>query len=52
MKNLKNLTGAKQLNKKEQQAIKGGKMQCYADGTCPTGWTCINGTCERYPMEL
>ncbi|MUP39717.1 MULTISPECIES: hypothetical protein [Labilibaculum] len=52
MKDLQKLNGAKILSKKEQQTVKGGKMQCYADGTCPAGWTCISGTCERYPKEL
>ncbi|WP_164977427.1 hypothetical protein [Ancylomarina salipaludis] len=51
MKKLQNLTEAKILSKKEQQVVKGGKMQCYADGTCPAGWTFINGTCERYMLE-
>jgi len=51
MKNLENLKGAKTLGKKEQQSVKGGKRQCNADGTCPTGWTCINGACERYLLE-
>ena len=51
MKNLKEISKAKQLSKKDQQSVKGGKMQCYADGTCPTGWTCINGTCERFIID-
>ncbi|MUP39719.1 hypothetical protein [Labilibaculum euxinus] len=51
MKYLQKLAGAKILSKKEQQTVKGGKMQCYADGTCPAGWTCIHGTCERYILE-
>ena len=51
MKELKNLANAKILSKKEQQSVKGGKRQCNPDGTCPTGWTCIGGTCEPYPIE-
>lgn len=51
MKNLQELAGTKTLSKKEQQSVKGGKMQCYPDGTCPVGWTCINGTCERYVID-
>lgn len=47
MKDLKNLKGAKELSKSEQQTIKGGKRQC-ADGPqpCPPGWICIGGACE------
>ena len=52
MKKLQNLVGVKTLNNKEQQSIKGGKLQCNHDGTCPTGWTCIYGTCERYILEM
>ena len=52
MKKLQNLIGSKILSKNEQLLVKGGKMQCNPDGTCPTGLTCIYGTCERYMLEL
>ena len=49
MKKLKNLKGAKELSKIEQQAIKGGKFACGRyGGVCPSGWCCVNNTyCER-----
>jgi len=42
----------KQLSKKEQMNIYGGKMQCWdvqnpEDPQCPKGWVCINGICDR-----
>ncbi|WP_193323838.1 hypothetical protein [Marinifilum sp. N1E240] len=52
MKNLENLTGVKTLNKRVQQNIKGGKMQCNADGTCPPWGICIKGVCELHMPEF
>ena len=41
MKELKNLKGAKTISKSEQQAIKGGKIQCDIYGhDCPPGYWC------------
>jgi hypothetical protein len=41
MKDLKNLTGAKMLSKKEQQFIKGGKEACDIYGhDCHEGYSC------------
>jgi hypothetical protein len=50
MKTLKELKGAKELSKKEQKAIGGGKMQCLYNPTtgleyCPAPYTCVNGIC-------
>jgi len=55
MKNLENLTGVKTLNKRVQQNIKGGKMQCNADGTCPP-WVFVsrefvNFTCQNFNLK-
>jgi len=44
MKALKNLIDAKQLSKKEQQAVKGGgPITCYV--MCPVDHGCIGTTC-------
>jgi hypothetical protein len=45
MKDLKKLTGAKQLSKMEQQAIKGGLACAWPDDWCPTN-CCIGGLCR------
>ena len=47
MKNLEKLKGVKALNKKEQQAVKGGKFYCGDGKPCPVGWQCIGNTCYR-----
>lgn len=53
MKTLKELKGVKQLGKKEQQAINGGKMACKVlsngEEYCPYPYVCINGICELGP---
>jgi len=41
MKDLKNLDGAKVLNKKEQQTILGGKIACDTHHDCPPGQCCM-----------
>jgi hypothetical protein len=52
MKKLKKLKGAKELNKLEQQAIRGGKFACGRyGGVCPPGWCCINNTYCELCME-
>jgi len=40
MKNLKDLSGVKILNKNEQKAIKGGVFACGDGAQCPSGWCC------------
>ena len=50
MKDLQKLAGAKILSKKEQQEVKGGKMQCPVDGKCPSPMQCIDGICQ-YGIE-
>ena len=51
MKTLKNLIDAKQLSKKEQQTVKGGRPNniCYAD--CSADEYCIGYRCYQYPPE-
>jgi len=57
MKDLKNLKGAKELSKKEQMAIKGGKEICDIFGhNCHEGYICqlVNSTtgwCLPYIAE-
>ncbi len=46
MKNLKKLTGAKQLSKMEQKAIKGGWACSYPDNWCPSGSYCCGHLCR------
>lgn len=41
MKDLKNLKGAKQLSKSEQQVIKGGRFPSCYRVSCNTGYHCI-----------
>jgi len=52
MKTLKNLIDAKQLSKKEQQAVKGGGTNniCYAD--CSADEFCKGYICYQYPPEV
>jgi len=48
MKTLKELGGVKQLAKREQESITGGKYPCYdSQGRliCPKGQTCVDGVC-------
>ncbi len=59
MKKLKNLRGAKELSKAQQQAIKGGRKQCGPDYPCPPGYPCIvtqptigMGYCSIRPVML
>ncbi len=40
MKNLKDLSGVKVLNKNEQKTIKGGVTACGGGAQCPSGWCC------------
>jgi len=51
MKTLKKLIDAKQLSKKEQQAIKGGsdEMQCWV--LCPADYYCNRYNCYEYHPE-
>ncbi|MGE0076410.1 MAG: hypothetical protein AB7S48_00970 [Bacteroidales bacterium] len=52
MKTLKELKGVKQLGKKEQQTVNGGKMQCLysPEGEyCPYPYVCVNGICVLSP---
>lgn len=53
MKNLKDLKEVNLLNKKAQTEILGGKLMCtyHIDkpATCPDGYVCMNGSCERIP---
>ncbi len=44
MKNLKKIKAAKQLSKKQQKSLKGGRPACI-NGKCPPGYMCIRGTC-------
>jgi hypothetical protein len=49
MKDLKNLTGAKQLSKMEQKAIKGGLACVEPEMWCPPGTYCcfaMGGLCR------
>ncbi|WP_298426228.1 hypothetical protein [uncultured Kordia sp.] len=47
LKNLKNLKNAKTLNKQEQQAINGGRLQCAPFGVCiDFGWRCSELKCR------
>lgn len=41
MSKLLNLEGAKELSKKEQQAINGGLKYCGDGKPCPPGWSCV-----------
>ncbi len=53
MKKLKNLKGAKMLNKVEQQSVKGGKRMClWREGEyyCPPPYVCLNGICVLSPI--
>jgi hypothetical protein len=55
MKNVKNLQGARTLNKKEQQSINGGrKLPCPGGSlACVTDQDCHNGCpCFHQPGEL
>lgn len=46
MKELKNLTGAKMISKKEQKEIKGGWVRpCVTEKDCPIGYGCLRGIC-------
>ncbi len=46
MKKIKNLKGVKELNKTEQQAVKGGKIyRCRTENDCPPGYGCLRGIC-------
>ena len=51
MKDLKNLKGAKMLNKMEQKTIKGGWRPimkiCGGDSDCPEGYCCQYTTPEH-----
>ncbi|MGE0076409.1 MAG: hypothetical protein AB7S48_00965 [Bacteroidales bacterium] len=52
MKTLKELKGVKQLGKKEQQAINGGKKACLwgPEGEyCIAPYVCENGICVLSP---
>lgn len=51
MKKLENLKGAKVLNKKEQQGIKGGGGGAYCDRNtpCPKGQDCYYNVCFLSP---
>lgn len=53
MKNLQQLTGAKILNKRAQQLVKGGQKQCSFDSDCGdiSAWECINGGCRLRYLE-
>ncbi|WP_193323836.1 hypothetical protein [Marinifilum sp. N1E240] len=56
MKNLERLNGAKSLDKKEQQNIKGGQWtedpKCIDDQSCPEGQGCVIdlGICLPIPV--
>jgi hypothetical protein len=50
MKTLKELKGVKELSKKEQKTINGGKLPCYhlSAGSvcvCRAGYECVSGMC-------
>ncbi|MDQ1772499.1 hypothetical protein GQR60_17920 [Labilibaculum sp. A4] len=50
MNRLKELLGAKTLNKIEQQAVKGGRSKCIDDLSCPDGYGCDPfGVCRLIP---
>jgi len=51
MKSLKNLKGAKQLSKNEQQTIKGGKIYCKDGKPCPVNYICNGIWCEGPYIE-
>lgn len=50
IKNILNLTGVQQINRKQQKNINGSggcsASLCTADGGCPAGSTCEDGICE------
>ena len=51
LKNILNLAGVGEVGKDTQRKIVGASggcnaSFCAADGSCPTGSTCINGICE------
>jgi len=47
LKNILNLKGAQQLNKDEQNGIKGGYnyIKCFSHIQCPTDWFCNGKHC-------
>jgi len=46
------IEGARELNKKEQKTINGGKYHCGIGCECPAGWYCVGTYCERLLPSL
>lgn len=52
LKNILNLTGVTELEKKEQQAINGGRKQCAPFGVClEFGLQCGEIECQLGPLD-
>ena len=45
LKNILNLEGSKELNKKTQTAIVGGRRMCGPHCPCPEGQVCVDKSC-------
>ncbi|QHI39201.1 hypothetical protein IMCC3317_46060 [Kordia antarctica] len=51
LKNILNIEGLKELNKKTQTTIVGGVWHCGPDCACPEDYTCVGSYCRLFVPE-